>query len=453
MGETSGASAVLGAGAAGGASAVLGPGAGAAGPDKSAALADAFVTFEQASRTLESAYGRLEEQFRRVNRELERTNRDLTRSLLETEATRRFLDNVLASVPCGILSCDLGGAVTTANPALTAMLGRAEGSLHGMRYDDAFGGWDDVMRLLLAPGATGGGPVVRERALARADGSVVTVESALSPLLSGDGEPAGVVEIMKDLTQVRRLEEAVRDARTLAALGELAAGLAHEIRNPLGGIKGFATLLARDVAGDASKAPLVERIVDGVDALNRILTDFLAYGAPGSPQARAFDARDLAAEVLALLAAEAIGGGRVAVETRFSPHAAPAHADRDQARQALLNILRNAFEATAATAEGGRVVVTVEADAEAVTIAVADDGPGLPAEIQARLFRPFGSTKRGGTGLGLAVAKTLVDRNGGSLGIATGAGGTTVTILLPRATPAGVAGATAAPAAAAGGRA
>jgi len=414
----------------GGTSAVLGAGAATAGSDKSAALADAFVTFEQASRTLESAYGRLEEQFRRVNRELERTNRDLTRSLLETEATRRFLDRVLASVPCGILSCDLGGTVTTANPALTDMLGRAEGSLHGMRYDAAFGGWDDVTRLLFAADAGGGAPVVRERALARADGSHVTVESALSPLLSGMGEPAGVVEIMKDLTQVRRLEEAVRDARTLAALGELAAGLAHEIRNPLGGIKGFATLLARDVAGDESRAPLVGRIVDGVDALNRILTDFLAYGAPGSPQARAFDARDLAAEVLALLAAEAIGGGRVSVDTRFAAHEAPAYADRDQSRQALLNILRNAFEATA---DGGRVVVSVEADAEAVAIAVQDDGPGFPREIQARLFRPFGSTKRGGTGLGLAVAKTLVDRNGGSLGIATGAAGTTATILLPRA--------------------
>jgi signal transduction histidine kinase len=300
-----------------------------------------------------------------------------------------------------------------------------------MRYDAALGGWDEAARLLFGRDARPGEPVARERAVGRADGSTVSVESTLSPLLTAAGEPAGVVEIMKDLTPMRRLEEAVRDARTLAALGEMAAGLAHEIRNPLGGIKGFATLLARDVADDAPRARLVARIVDGVDALNRILTDFLAYGAPGSPQARAFDARDLASEVLALVAAEALGRGRVAIEPRFAPDEAPAHADRDHAAQALLNILRNAIEASP---DGGRVAVAVGADAEAVTIAVTDEGPGLPPEIQARLFRPFGSTKRGGTGLGLAVAKSLVDRSGGSLGIATGPGGTTATILLPRAT-------------------
>lgn len=405
-------------------------GARAASADKAVALADAFVTFEQASQTLATAYGRLEEQFRRVNRELERANHDLTRSLLDTDAMRRFLDRVLASVPCGIVSCDLGGTITTANPALTAMLGRAQGSLLGAHYDAAFGGWGDVTGLLFAREASSGAAVMRERSLARADGSTLAVESILSPLLSGNGEPAGVVEVVKDLSEVRRLEEAVRDARTLAALGEMAAGLAHEIRNPLGGIKGFATLLARDLSDDPEKGRVVAQIVAGVDALNRILTDFLAYGAPGQPEARAFDASGLAAELIALLAAEDAGSRRVSVESRFPRDAALAHADRDQIRQALLNVLKNAFEATPPE---GRVVVAVETDARTVSFVVRDSGSGIPEAIRGRLFRPFGSTKQGGTGLGLAVAKTLVERNGGSLAIASSADGAVATIRLPMA--------------------
>jgi PAS domain S-box-containing protein len=394
---------------------------------EAAALADAFVTFEHASLTLAAAYERLEGQFRRVNRELERANRDLARSYLETEATRRLLDRVLSCAPCGILSCDLGGVVTMANTALTTMLGRAEGSLQGALYDETLGGWDDVATALRrAPSARAA--VSRERSLRREDGTLLAVESTLSPLLDADGGPAGVVEIVKDLSEMQRLEEAVREARTLAALGEMAAGLAHEVRNPLGGIKGFTSLLARDLPADDPRSRTVRRIADGVDAVNTIVTDFLAFGAPGRPAPRAFDARALVSELLALLEAEGLARPGVAVEASFPDDTPLAYADRDQVRQALLNILRNAFEATPG---GGRIRLAVTVAGRALSIAVADSGPGIPDTIRARLFRPFGSTKPGGTGLGLAVARALVEGNAGALEIASDASGTTATLRLP----------------------
>lgn len=395
-----------------------------------ASLAEAFVTFEEASRTLAEAYDRLEGQFRRVNRELEHANRELSRSFLETETTRRLLDRILASVPCGILSCDLGGIVSAANVALTTLLGRPEGSLLGRHYDETIGGWEEIAAAHLAPEGRGRPPIVRERTLRRAGGEAVVVESTVSPLVGAGGEAVGIVEVVKDLSDVRRLEEAVREARTLAALGEMAAGLAHEIRNPLGGIAGFASLLARDLPADDPRARTVARIVEGVDALNRIVTDFLAFGAPGAPEARAFDAADLAGEVLAHLEAERLARPGVSVETRRGGGNRLARADRDQVRQALLNIARNALEATP---EGGRVRAVVEGSSEAVVLAISDTGPGIPEAVRGRLFRPFGSTKPGGTGLGLAVARTLLERNGGSLGIETGDGGTTVIVRLPAA--------------------
>lgn len=393
-------------------------------------LADAFATFEGASLALANAYGRLESQFRRVNRELEKTNRDLAKSLLETESTRRLLDRVLASVPCGILSCGRDGTITTANSAMTAMLGRPPGSLAGAAYDEIFGGWDEMAILLAMKSSGFSGPVARGKTLVRKDGGTVAVESTVCALLSADGEPVGVVEVMKDMSDVRRLEDAIREAQTLAALGEMAAGLAHEIRNPLGGIKGFASLLARDLRGDPDQARIVESMTRAIDSLNRIVTDFLTFGEPGRPVPRLLDARGVVVEVLALLAAEEIFASGVEVHRSFPHPARHGFADRDHVKQALINVLRNAAEATPA---GGSIRVVVDSANGCVRVMVSDTGPGIPEETMKRLYRPFGSAKPGGSGLGLAVAKSLLEKNGGSLSLSSSPAGTMATISIPAA--------------------
>lgn len=399
-------------------------------PRKPAQLAEAFATFEDASTALAGAYGRLESQFRKVNRELEQTNRDLAKSLLETESTRRLLDRILTSVPCGILSCGRDGAITTANDALTQMLGMTNGSIVGAAYDDLFGGWDELAILLAMNGAGFPGPVARGKTLIRKDGSTVQVESTVCALLAADGEPVGIVEVMKDMSDVRRLEDAIRETQTLAALGEMAAGLAHEIRNPLGGIKGFASLLARDVRGEPDQARIVDSMTRAIDSLNRIVTDFLTFGEPGRPAPRLLDARGVAVEALALLSAEGLFAKGVEIQRHFPHPLRHAFADRDHLKQALINVFRNAAEATPA---GGSIRVAVESTPAFVRVVVSDTGPGIPEETMKRLYRPFGSTKPGGSGLGLAVAKRLLEKNGGSLALASSPAGTMATICVPAA--------------------
>ncbi len=399
-------------------------------PRGPAQLADAFATFEGASLALSTAYGRLEDQFRKVNRELEKTNRDLAKSLLETESTRRLLDRILASVPCGILSCGRDGRIATANAAMTHMLGLPAGTLVDAPYDELVGGWDEIAILLAMKSSGFTGPVARGKTLLRKDGSTLQVESTVCALLSSEGEPVGAVEVMKDMTDVRRLQDAIREAQTLAALGEMAAGLAHEIRNPLGGIKGFASLLARDLAADPDQTRILDSMTRAIDSLNRIVTDFLAFGEPGRPLPRLLDARGVVIEALALLEAEGLFAQGVAIERQFPHPMRHGFADRDQMKQALINVFRNAAEATP---KRGSIRVAVECTATSVRVVVADTGPGIPEETMKRLYRPFGSTKPGGSGLGLAVAKRLVEKNGGSLLLESNPRGTTATICIPAA--------------------
>jgi len=395
-----------------------------------AALAEAFTSFEGASRALSNAYGRLEDRFRTVNRELEHTNRDLARSLLETEAMRCLLDRVLASVPCGILSCDSQGTITSANDRMAVLTGIRVEALRGASYAGVIGGWDDVAILLAVRGAAAAQPIVRERTLVRPDGTALQVESSLCALVAPEAGVVGIVEVMNDLTSVRRLEEVVRESRTLAALGEMAAGLAHEIRNPLGGIKGFVSLLSRDLGADPAYARILDQLTRAIDSLNRIVTDFLAFGAPARPQPRVIDLRGVALEAIALIEAEGLVGDRVRLERHFPRAACCAIADRDHLKQALLNIVRNAAEATPAD---GQITVTISAEQGLASVVVGDSGPGIAEDAKQRLFRPFGSTKPGGSGLGLAVAKALVEKNGGRLSLESDASGTRAGITLTAA--------------------
>ena len=397
---------------------------------EAAALTEAFASFEGASRALSSAYERLEDRCRTLNRELEHTNRDLARSLLEAEAMRCLLDRVLASVPCGILSCDSRGVITSANERMAALTGIRAEALRGERYANVIGGWDDVAVLLTVRGAGAAEPIVREKTLVRPDGTTLQVESSLCALVAADAGVVGIVEVMNDLTSVRRLEDAVRESRTLAALGEMAAGLAHEIRNPLGGIKGFVSLLSRDLGEDPAYAKILDQLTRAIESLNRIVTDFLAFGAPARPQPRVIDLRGVALEVIALTEAEGLVDDGVRLERSFPRAACCAIADRDHVKQALLNIVRNAAEATPA---GGRITVTIGAEQGAANVVVGDTGPGISEDAMRRLFRPFASTKPGGSGLGLAVAKALVEKNGGRLSLESDACGTRAAITLAAA--------------------
>jgi two-component system sensor histidine kinase HydH len=225
--------------------------------------------------------------------------------------------------------------------------------------------------------------------------------------------------------------EAQAEARrreALAAVGEMAAGLAHEVRNPLGAIHGAAQVLA--TGADASQTrEMLEVIQEETGRLGRVVGDFLDYARPWSPRRQPVDVAELARGVLR--AAE-VAGMQLRADLRVRDGAARALGDPDQLQRAFTNVVRNAAEATG---PGGLLRVEVgRDDAGRVTVRFEDNGPGIPPEQVARLFQPFHTTKPGGTGLGLALVHRVVEAHGGTLGVDGRPGlGAVFTIALPPA--------------------
>jgi two-component system, NtrC family, sensor histidine kinase HydH len=224
------------------------------------------------------------------------------------------------------------------------------------------------------------------------------------------------------------IEEQLRRAERLSAAGELSAVLAHEIRNPLGSIKGTAEILRDDYSPGDRKYEFLQILLKETDRLNTVVEDFLGLARPGSPAEHPFDVSAELSEVAALSKPEAEARG---VRILFSA-AAPCiiSGDREKLRQAFLNLTLNGLQATP---RGGSLSITVEpAEGNSVKIVFSDTGTGIAAENLERIFRPFFSTRRDGTGLGLAITQKIVEGHGGRISVESEPGrGTTFRMVLP----------------------
>jgi len=225
-------------------------------------------------------------------------------------------------------------------------------------------------------------------------------------------------ELQKEIAEKdRRLAQKTR----LEMLGRMAANLAHEIRNPLGGIQLYAAMLKRDLAEDAGKVRVLDRILGAITGLESLVDDMLVFGRDVEPKKRLEPFAPLVDQSLELLRG-AIDGKRVRVEVRVGD--AAAELDGEMIQRVFLNIAGNAVQAVA---PGGRVTI----DAAGRTIRFADDGPGIAPEILDKLFTPFLTSKTKGTGLGLAIAHKIVEAHGGTIEAKNGpGGGATFTITL-----------------------
>jgi signal transduction histidine kinase len=250
-----------------------------------------------------------------------------------------------------------------------------------------------------------------------------------SPVRQPDGE-SFLLELVADITEQERLRGRLGEAERLAAVGELAAGLAHEIRNPLAAILNAATLLEQEEALTADeRGSIIDAVKREAHRLNATLSDFLLFARPRAPKLQRGDIRQVVEHVAALLQEEHTRSGGVQVEVRMEHTIPRLTFDPDQLIQVLWNIARNGVEAMAGQ---GCLALEVARQNGAVVITVADTGPGIPPEDRRRIFQPFFSKKAGGTGLGLAIAQRIVVAHGGRIDVQTTAGqGSQFTICLP----------------------
>lgn len=360
-----------------------------------AELAEALDSLSRVSSSLLEGYRSLEARAERVESELSAANAELERKVAELERTRAHLEAVLQALPCGVVVTDGSGRIVRANAAAGAILGLAPEDLVA-----------DGSHPSLAGASADGAP----REIERTDGERRVVASRWSRIA---GRAAGAVEILDDRTALARLEQRLEAQARMASLGTLAGGIAHEIRNPLNAVLGFARLLERELEPGSRQARWSARIAEGVVEADQIISNLLSFADPERLQLERVEPAELVASALAA-ATRTLGD---ASRWRFatSVDAAPFVADRIKLRQALRNLIANAVEAQP---DGGCVDVAVRRDGGEIVLDVCDAGPGVPAHLRARVVDPFFTTRSGGTGLGLALVHTIAALHGGSFEVA-----------------------------------
>lgn len=374
---------------------------------------------EQALRLFDETTSALSARIHRLEEVLLQKTRELAAKVSELDRLHAWLEQVMGAVASGVLAVDADGRITTANPAAEAALAGSLDPVVGADYRAAFPD-SPLLRLLDGSGAVGD----YERILRPAQGQRRILSCKAAPLHGPDGRCIGAVEAFEDVTEVRRLRELVDRADRLQQLGEMAAGVAHEIRNPLNGIEGFASLLARDL-GDDPKGRYARLIVEGVRHLNATVTGLLEYAKPRRLERTRHDPAALLRGVAELLASDAVEAG-VDLRVEATGDLPALLCDGQQLKQVLINLVRNAIQAVAGHRDHGAVdcsVALVGEDEPAVVFTVSDEGPGIPPEDRQRVFTPFFTTKDEGTGLGLAVSHTIVDLHGGQLLVEDAPGG------------------------------
>jgi two-component system sensor histidine kinase PilS (NtrC family) len=344
-----------------------------------------------------------------------------TRRLAERESGFRalsaFHENIVQSMSGGLFTADLSGRVTSFNRAGYAILGLSIGDVLGRPCWELFG-WTD------GPSFYAGMPVQKipyrfERETVRRDGGRLLLGMTLSWLKEPDGEPTGMIGIFQDLTEIKALEDTVRQRERLASVGEVAAGLAHEIRNPLAAISGAMQVLQQDFRFEGEHHTLMGIAVRESERLNDLIGQFLLYARPASSHKRSCDLTLLVRETLALLRTHHDYRDDVEIKEELPDLELWVRADANQLRQVVWNLLLNALQAISSR---GRVTVCLrtigpgeQGKAAMVEMVVSDSGDGIRPEDLQRVFLPFFTTKSGGSGLGLAIVHRIVEEHGGQV--------------------------------------
>lgn len=258
------------------------------------------------------------------------------------------------------------------------------------------------------------------------DGSIYWVDTTIVPFLDQRGRPYQYVSIRYDITERKATEARLQDQASLAQLGRMAAVVAHEVRNPLAGIRGALQVIGQRMAPEQPERGIVAEIVNRVDTLNAIVEDLLLFARPRTPVIRAVTFDELVAKLCTQLANDP---SFAEIELDLAAADAQMHVDPEMFTLVMLNLMNNAAQAMKGH---GRITVSLHRDAKWFDVRVADAGPGMTPEIQARLFEPFFTTKARGTGLGLATARRIIESHGGTLTLdCPPTGGTVASIRLP----------------------
>ncbi len=348
------------------------------------------------------------------------------------ERVKTLMRNILQSIPTGVLTLDSRGAVTSLNSAAERLLDLRASVAVGRPVDHVLASAPELAAWLRSA-------LAGERLLQEADLLVtvegdrrVTLRISASELRDESGRNDGVVILLRDITEVNRLELQLRRADKLAALGTLAAGLAHEVKNPLDALSLNLHLLAGELGSPEPSTAEVKGYLDilrsEVQRIHRIVENFLRFARPSIPEVKPLELNALMERVLSLVAFEAAGHG-VTIETQFDPALASVSGDEGQLAQVFLNLAINALQAMPA---GGTLTARTQLANGWAEVMVKDTGHGIPRDTLPHVFDPYFTTRPAGVGLGLAIAHRIVEGHRGTIDVETEVGkGTVMTVRIP----------------------
>jgi len=385
-------------------------------------LAPVLDWFNASVQRLEGAYNELGRQFAAVNSELDLTNKRL-------EHNQRRLSALLKCMHTGVIMVEPDGRLAELNHAAERLLGVRSEDCLGRPLAEVFDTETGVGRALRLALDTGSDEVQAERSLHLTRGTVPVAVTG-SRVIDSDGVLIGAMETFTDLTEQKRMQAEVQQDRVLRALGEMAATVAHEIRNPLGGIGGYAGLLARGIPPEDPKRKLVDKIIGGVSSLNKIVSNLLVYTRRTHLQKQTLDMAAWLEGILAHVGIEIEKEGKqIRLVRDFPATTLLAEIDPERFQQIMLNLLINAIQSI----EGeGLIRLGLRAMGNQLELTLEDSGKGIEAANLEQIFTPFFTTKEQGTGLGLAIVKKIVDLHDGVISVESQVGkGTLFRIVLP----------------------
>jgi len=342
------------------------------------------------------------------------------KQVVDSQLYIRILENVEEAV----VAIDRTGRITFFNPSAQVHTGVSERQTLGRHFEELFAGQENILYPIRTAVRDGRSISDHENiVLHRPSAPPLPVSVSVSPIYTDRGEHEGVVLILRDLSRVRELEDTVKQADRLSMLGTLAAGLAHEIKNPLGGIKGAAQLLAMELGQESPLKEYTAVMIREVERVNSIIEELMDLARPRPPQLGEVDLGQILGDIV-LFQKEAHRGKEIEFILSLDPSIPPLRGDENLLTRLFLNLIKNAAEAIE---RKGRVEVVTKVASEYhlnkpgsrpvpfIVVEVRDSGRGMPEEELEKIFTPFYTTKNRGSGLGLATCQKIVSEHGGLL--------------------------------------
>lgn len=415
---------------------------------------ESYASFNRVVNSLQRQYLELKEEYATQNSLLADVNRKLTAATADNLAANEFLNGILNALGAGVIAVDRHGVITHFNPAASMLLGIPRNEPVGMSY-----------RSVVPPGQPPDANALRtiesgvelssvEKKISLVDGTILYLSVSTALLGESPGNLLGAVEVLHDLTRIKKMESELARLNTMAALGEMAATIAHQVRNPLAGIGGFAALLKRDIPESDPRHRTVDKIISGVDSLNQTVTTLLNYTRTEEMNRERIDYSGFLEDTIARFRhdrADFDEKVKLSLEITGPAGKGRIHLSIDSLlmRQVFFNLFVNAVEAAGTNAEitvSCRKLPRQKALAKyadrillglgetVIETTVTDNGPGIKDTAMTQLFSPFFTTRSTGTGLGLAMALKVIKAHGGDImANNTDKSGACFTVVLPAA--------------------